>query len=145
MYSQKWNCNYQNRIIMFCLPVPTLIYLWRDLFRIGLPILLQGKSLVYLLSPDPKAYSLPPPFVLIYVGFQVDGWFSRQICFTREYWMIHKRPCFLAIVWFGSSLPPLSSANCLSYSVFLCVAGPAYWRTGEDGAGVEPNHTTSRN
>ncbi len=26
--SQKWNCYFQNRIIMFCLPVPTLIYLW---------------------------------------------------------------------------------------------------------------------
>ncbi len=28
MYSQKWNCYFQNIIIMFCLPVPTLIYLW---------------------------------------------------------------------------------------------------------------------
>ncbi len=28
VYSQKWNCNFQNRILMFCLPVPTLIYLW---------------------------------------------------------------------------------------------------------------------
>jgi hypothetical protein len=28
MYSQKWNCCFQNRIIMFCLPVPKLIYLW---------------------------------------------------------------------------------------------------------------------
>jgi hypothetical protein len=28
MYSQKWNYYFQNRIIMFCLPVPTLIYLW---------------------------------------------------------------------------------------------------------------------
>jgi hypothetical protein len=27
-YSQKWNCYFQNRIMMFCLPVPTLIYLW---------------------------------------------------------------------------------------------------------------------
>ncbi len=26
MYSQKWNCVFQNRIIMLCLPVPTLIY-----------------------------------------------------------------------------------------------------------------------
>ncbi len=26
--SQKWICYFQNRIIMFCLPVPTLIYLW---------------------------------------------------------------------------------------------------------------------
>ncbi len=28
MDSQKWNCYFQNRIIMFCLPVPMLIYLW---------------------------------------------------------------------------------------------------------------------
>ncbi len=31
MYSQKWNCSFQNRIITFCFPVPkipTLIYLW---------------------------------------------------------------------------------------------------------------------
>ncbi len=28
MYSQKWNWYFQNRIIMFCFPVPTLIYLW---------------------------------------------------------------------------------------------------------------------
>ncbi len=28
MYIQKWNCYFQNRIIMFYLPVPTLIYLW---------------------------------------------------------------------------------------------------------------------
>ncbi len=26
--SQKWNCYFQNRVIMFCLPVPTLIYPW---------------------------------------------------------------------------------------------------------------------
>ncbi len=28
MYSQKWNCYFQNRIILFCLPVHTLVYLW---------------------------------------------------------------------------------------------------------------------
>jgi len=28
MYFQKLNCYIQNRIIMFCLPVPTLLYLW---------------------------------------------------------------------------------------------------------------------
>ncbi len=28
MYSQKWNCYFRNRIIMFCLPVPTTIFLW---------------------------------------------------------------------------------------------------------------------
>ncbi len=28
MYSQKWICYFQNRIIMFCLLILTLIYLW---------------------------------------------------------------------------------------------------------------------
>ncbi len=28
MYSWKWNCYFQKRIIMFCLPAPTLRYLW---------------------------------------------------------------------------------------------------------------------
>jgi hypothetical protein len=28
MYSEKWNCCFQNRIIKSCLPVPKLIYLW---------------------------------------------------------------------------------------------------------------------
>jgi len=42
-------------------------------------------------------------------------------------------------------LPPLSSANRLSFSIFLCVAGPAYWQQRErEGTGVEPNYTTAR-
>ncbi len=28
VYSQKWNCYFQNRILMFCLPFPSLVYLW---------------------------------------------------------------------------------------------------------------------
>jgi hypothetical protein len=32
MYSQKWNCYFQNRIIICCLPVPTLIYLREIIF-----------------------------------------------------------------------------------------------------------------
>jgi hypothetical protein len=55
----------------------------------------------------------------------------------REYWMIRRGPGFLAVVWFGSSptplYPPLSSPCFLCSSVFLCVAGRAYWR--ERGGG----------
>ncbi len=29
---EKWNCYFQNRIIIFCVPVPTLIYLWEILY-----------------------------------------------------------------------------------------------------------------
>ncbi len=47
MYSQKCNCYFQKRIVMFCLPVPPLIYLW-EIYRfpgsVGLPILLQGNT-----------------------------------------------------------------------------------------------------
>jgi hypothetical protein len=35
LYSQKWNCYFQNRIKMFCLPVPTLIYLWEIYIFLG--------------------------------------------------------------------------------------------------------------
>ncbi len=46
---------------------------------------------------------------------------------------------FLAVVWFGSSptpFPPLPSASCLSFTVFLCVAVRAYWRERGRGAGA---------
>ncbi len=41
MYSQKWTCYFQTRIIMFCLPAPTLIYLWE----------------IYIYFQDRSAYS----------------------------------------------------------------------------------------
>jgi len=44
--------------------------------------------------------------------------------------MIYRGQGFHAFVWFSSSptpFPPLPSASCLSFSVFLCVAGRAYW------------------
>jgi hypothetical protein len=54
MSSQKWNCYFQNRIIMFCLPVPTLIYLWEIYIFQGLVYLfcsrkiLVGRSWAYI-------------------------------------------------------------------------------------------------
>jgi hypothetical protein len=52
---------------------------------------------------------------------------------SREYWMIYRGPGFLALVrmylLLPHSLPTLSSASCISISVFLCVADPAYWRS----------------
>jgi hypothetical protein len=56
---------------------------------------------------------------------------------TREYWIIYRGPGFFAVVRIGStptpSPPPLPSASCLSFSVFLFVAGRAYKR--ERGGG----------
>jgi hypothetical protein len=59
---------------------------------------------------------------------------------SREYWMIYtvEDQAFSAVVLFASSptplpLSPLSKLS-LSFSVFLCVAGSAYWREGGRGA-----------
>ncbi len=51
--------------------------------------------------------------------------------------------CGLMIRLLAHPLPPLLSASCLSFSVFLRVAGPAYWPEGGGGAD-ETNHTTTR-
>ncbi len=49
MYSQKWNCYFQNRIIMFCLPVPTLIYLWEIYIFPGLACLFCRREICGLI------------------------------------------------------------------------------------------------
>jgi hypothetical protein len=60
----------------------------------------------------------------------------------KEDWMIYRGPSFLSVLCFGStpapSPPPLPTANCVSFSVFLCVAGPAYWpaRGGRVGSRI---------
>ncbi len=57
------------------------------------------------------------------------------VVFMAEDWMIYRGPGSL---FHARSLPPpLPSA---SFSVFLCVAGRAYWR---EGVGVELNHMTA--
>ncbi len=50
---------------------------------------------------------------------------------SREYWMIS---------------PNFPAASCLSFSVFLCVAGRTCWRERGEGVrvGEEPNYTTAR-
>ncbi len=45
MNSQKWNCYFQNRILMFCLPVPTLIYLWEIYIFPGLVCLFCSREI----------------------------------------------------------------------------------------------------
>ncbi len=68
-----------------------------------------------------------------------SGFFSESI-----EWLVEDQ-AFLAVVWFGSSPTPLPWANCLSFSVFLRVAGRAYWRErGGGGVVEEPNHKTAR-
>ena len=51
MYSQKWNCYFQNRIIMFRLRVPTLIYLW-EIYRFsGSVCLFCRRDILYVDLP----------------------------------------------------------------------------------------------
>jgi hypothetical protein len=71
------------------------------------------------------------------------------IAATREYWMIYRGPGCLAVVWFDfsppPSLPPLLSAQVLSFSVFLCVAGRVIGGRGRgEGLCEEPNHQIIR-
>ncbi len=46
MYSQNWNCYFQNRIIMVCLLVPTLTYLWEIYIFPGSVCLFCGRKYV---------------------------------------------------------------------------------------------------
>ncbi len=76
--------------------------------------------------------------------FRRSKWFmgkrtKETNMYIREYWMIYRWPGFLAVIRFGSvhnTSPTLPSVICLSFSVFLCVAGPAYCREGGRGAGT---------
>ncbi len=57
--------------------------------------------------------------------------------YRSEYWMIYRRPGFLAIVWFGSSpIPfPLSRQQVVSLSHTSCASSVhrAFWREGGGG------------
>ncbi len=69
-----------------------------------------------------------------------------SVLYTREFELFIEDQAFSPSYDLAPSppLPPLPSASCLSFSVFLCVAGRAYWREMGDGVGEEPNHTTAR-
>ncbi len=41
---------------------------------------------------------------------------------VRQYWMTYSGPCFLAVVWFGSSPPPLSGQQVVSLSHSSCLS-----------------------
>jgi hypothetical protein len=68
--------------------------------------------------------------------------YTQLIMVSSEYWMIYEGQGSLALVWFVSSTisspPPHPSGNCLSFSVFLCVADWAHcWEGGEGGGGAK--------
>jgi hypothetical protein len=56
----------------------------------------------------------------------------------REYYMIYRRPCFLAVLHMIWLLPhPLSSASCLSFSVSLPVCSRSSLTGGGGGVGAK--------
>jgi hypothetical protein len=61
---------------------------------------------------------------------------------SREYLMYYRGPGFSChrTLW----LFPPATPSCLSFSVFLCVAGRAYWRERGEGREKEPNHSPTR-
>ncbi len=71
------------------------------------------------------------------------SWYTREYCVI--YWGLQD---FLRSYDSAPRPPPsspLPSVRCLSFSVFLCVSGRAYWREGGGwGGGEEPNHATAR-
>ncbi len=111
--------------------------------RTGMPPLSQKKSSVAL-----ESYGTVDDEPL-----KAEGWLLVWLCVLTRHTVhilddtpqrglkILRGPGFLAVVWFRSTpapLPILPSASCLSFSVFLCVAGPADWREmGEGGRGAE--------
>ncbi len=62
------------------------------------------------------------------------AWFIEDKAFLRSYNSAPRPP-----------FPPLQQANCLSFAVFLCVDGQAYWREsgggGGRGAKIQPRKT----
>ncbi len=74
-----------------------------------------------------------------YCWFCLCNWEGMDV--SREYWMIHRGPGFLAVVWFGSSPTPLSPLSRQLY-LFLSLhvrCGRTYWRErgGGDGRGAK--------
>jgi hypothetical protein len=89
------------------------------------------RAVKFLLNYAIVSPNFPP---VVPLAIESIKWFIEDQAFLRP-------PCDY---WLGSSPTlslPVSSETCLSFSVFLCVAGQA--RVGEE-VGVEPNQTTTR-
>jgi hypothetical protein len=71
----------------------------------------------------------------------------RKILFLRYWhyheWFIEDQAFLMSYDFAPSPNHPLLSANCLSFSVFLCVADRAFWQERR-GRGGEPNPTKRR-
>ncbi len=58
----------------------------------------------------------------------ISPFYELNPCPRRDYWTINRGPCFLVVVWFGSSptpYPRLPSASWLYFSIFLFVGAPS--------------------
>ncbi len=85
---------------------------------------------VHLLEMRP-----PVPRVWPHSDLKIDR--ECRLDRIREYWIIHRGPGFLAVVWFDSSFNPSSPVSKLSlfHSLPECLCCRAYWRGGGGGGG----------
>ncbi len=85
--------------------------------------------LIYSLPLTLHRVVVPQPLPLNPLGTTVCAWVH-----TREYWMIYRRPGFLAVVWFGSSPTPLSHEQVsLFLSLPVCCRSSLLTGEGERG------------
>ncbi len=82
---------------------------------------------VIITSPSPHHSPIPSRYI-----------FYFSMLLLREYWMTDRGPGFLGVrmIWLLAQLPTISRHQViLSFSVFMCVSGRAFWRKWWRGRG----------
>ncbi len=109
-----------------------------------------GRILLPLLcSVSPEFYynfTFLNTFTSIHVQYNAENWYILLVVLVNNIESFIEDQAFLPSYELAPPplFPPLPSASCLSFSVFLCVVVQAYWRERREGVGEEPNHTLAR-
>jgi hypothetical protein len=81
-------------------------------------------------------------FVVLWI-FYID--FKTRVDYGFSVKYANGGPGFLAVYDLASPPPPLLSASCLSFTIFLCFPGQLYqWPKAGRGVREEPNYTTPK-